>query len=163
MAEQPWIPLESHGKWAGGFCHLLRECLETAGVETDRVSYEWNAMGLRDQTSTFLIVTVPVDPQVPEFKGVKVHSFESSTMEAHQVCACRALKEVCVQLAQKLKDTPFSILSTAVYDPSRWDTSDHAKYFEVTTVEEDKKLHMENRCILAQDQRFTGLTVRSPS
>jgi hypothetical protein len=28
-----------------------------------------------------------VDPRVPEFKGIKVHCFESSTMEAHQVCA----------------------------------------------------------------------------
>jgi hypothetical protein len=36
MAEEVWIPLESDGKWAGGFCHLLKECLETAGVETDR-------------------------------------------------------------------------------------------------------------------------------
>jgi hypothetical protein len=151
MAEQSWIPLESDGKWAGGFCYLLRECLQTAGVETDRVSYERKAMGLRDQTSTFLTVTVPVDPRVPEFKGVKVHCFESSTMEAHQVCAHRALKEVCVQLGEKLKNTPFSVLLTAVYNPSRWDTSDHGKYLEVTTVEEDKKLHMANRCILAQD------------
>jgi hypothetical protein len=79
-----------------------------------------------DQSSTFLTVTVPVDPRVPEFKGVKVHSFESSTMEAHQVCARRALKEVCVQLGKKLKDTPFSILPTRVYDPSHRDTYDHA-------------------------------------
>jgi hypothetical protein len=72
-------------------------------------------------------------------------------MEAHQVCAHRALKEVCVQLGEKLKNTPFSVLLTAVYNPSRWDTSDHGKYLEVTTVEKDKKLHMANRCILAQD------------
>jgi hypothetical protein len=149
MAEQSWIPLESDGKWAGGFCYLLRECLQTAGVETDRVSYERKAMGLRDQTSTFLTVTVPVDPRVPEFKGVKVHCFESSTMEAHRVCACRALKEVCVQLGEKLKDTPFSVLLTRVYDPSCWDTYDHAQYFEVSTEVEDNKLHMANRCILA--------------
>jgi hypothetical protein len=73
-------------------------------------------------------------------------------MEAHQVYARRALKEVCNQLGEKLKDTSFSVLPTAVYDPSRWDTCDHTKYFEVTTEEEDKKLHMANRCILAQDQ-----------
>jgi hypothetical protein len=87
MAEEPWIPLESDGKWAGGFCHLLRECLESAGVETDRVSYEGRTMGPLDQSATFLTVTVPVDPRVPEFKGIKVHCFESSTMEAHGVCA----------------------------------------------------------------------------
>jgi hypothetical protein len=40
-------------------------------------------------------------------------------MEAHQVCARRALKEVYVQLGEKLKDTLFSILPTRVYDPSR--------------------------------------------
>jgi hypothetical protein len=62
MVERPWIPLESDDKWAGGFCHLLRECLETAGVETDRVSYEGRTMGPLDQSSTFLTVTVPVDP-----------------------------------------------------------------------------------------------------
>jgi hypothetical protein len=73
-------------------------------------------------------------------------------MEAHQVCARRALKEVCIQLGEKLKDTPFSILLMRVYDPSRWDTYDHAQYFEVTTVEEDKKMHIANRCILPQDQ-----------
>jgi hypothetical protein len=73
-------------------------------------------------------------------------------MEAHQVCARRALKEVCVQLGEKLKDTLFSVLPTTVYDPSRWDTYDHTQYFEVTTEVEDKKLHMANRCILAQDQ-----------
>jgi hypothetical protein len=73
-------------------------------------------------------------------------------MEAHQVCTHRALKEVYVQLGEKLKDTPFNILPTTVYDPSRRDTYDHAKCFEVTTEAEDKKLHMENRCILAQDQ-----------
>jgi hypothetical protein len=151
-AERPWIPLESDDKWAGGFCHLLRECLETAGVETDWVSYEGRTMGPLDQSTTFLTVTVPVDPRVPEFKGIKVHCFESSTMEAHQVCARRALKEVCIQLGEKLKDTPFSVLLTRVYDPSRWDTYDHAQYFEVTTEEEDKKMHMANRCILAQDQ-----------
>jgi hypothetical protein len=38
-----------------------------------------------------------------------------------------------------------------VYDPSRWDTYGHAQYFKVTTEAEDKKLHMANRCILAQD------------
>jgi hypothetical protein len=96
MAERPRIPLESDDKWAGGFYHLLRECLETAGVETDQVSYEGRTMGPLDQSSTFLTVTVPMDPRVPEFKGVKVHYFESSTMEAHQVCSRRALKEVCI-------------------------------------------------------------------
>jgi hypothetical protein len=69
-------------------------------------------MGPLDQSATFLTVTVPVDPRVPEFKEVKVHCFESSTMEAHQTCARRALKEVCVQLGEKLKDTPFSVLPT---------------------------------------------------
>jgi hypothetical protein len=152
MAERSWIPLESDGKWVGGFCHLLRECLESAGVETDRVSYEGMTMGPLDQSSTFLTVTVPVDPRVPEFKGVKVHWFESSTTEAHQVCARRALKEVCVHLGEKLKETPFSVLLTRVCDPSRRDTFDHAQYYEVTTEVEDKKLHMANRCILAQDQ-----------
>jgi hypothetical protein len=73
-------------------------------------------------------------------------------MEAHQVYARRALKEVCNQLGEKLKDTSFSVLPTSVYDPSRWDTCDHTKYFEVTAEEEDKKLHMANQCILAQDQ-----------
>jgi hypothetical protein len=73
-------------------------------------------------------------------------------MEAHQVCARRALKEVCIQLGEKLKDTLFSVLLTGVYDPSRWDTYDRAQYLEVTSKEEDKKMHMANRCILAQDQ-----------
>jgi hypothetical protein len=104
--EEAWIPLESDGKWAGGFCHLLRECLESAGVETDRVSYEGRTMGRLDQSVTFLTVTVSVDPRVPEFKGIKVHCFESSTMEAHRVCARQALKEVYIQLREKLKDTP---------------------------------------------------------
>jgi hypothetical protein len=67
-------------------------------VETDRVSYEGRTMGPLDQSATFLIVTVPVDPRVPEFKGIKVHCFESFTMEAHQVSARRELKEVCIQL-----------------------------------------------------------------
>jgi hypothetical protein len=89
---------------------------------------------------------------VLEFKGIKVHYFESSTMEAHQVCARRALKEVCIQLVEKLKDTPFSVLPTRVYDPSHWDTYNHAQYFEVTSEVEDKKMHMANRFILAQDQ-----------
>jgi hypothetical protein len=48
MAEEEWIPLESDGKWTGGFCHLLRECLETAGVETDWVSYEGRTVGPLD-------------------------------------------------------------------------------------------------------------------
>jgi hypothetical protein len=51
------------------------------------VCYEGRTMGPLDQSSTFLTVTVPVDPRVPEFKGVKVHCFESSTMEAHEVYA----------------------------------------------------------------------------
>jgi hypothetical protein len=89
---------------------------------------------------------------VPEFKGVKVHCFECSTVEAHQVCARQALKEDCIQLGEKLKDTPFSVISTGVYDPSRWDTYDLAQYLEVTSEEEDKKMHMANQCILAQDQ-----------
>jgi hypothetical protein len=38
-----------------------------------------------------------------------------------------------------------------VYDPSRWDTYDRAQYFEVTSEVEDKKMHVANRCILAQD------------
>jgi hypothetical protein len=104
------------------------------------------------QSATFPTVTVPVDPRVPVFKGIKVHCFESSTMEAHQVCARRALKEVCIQLGKKLEDTPFSVLPTRVYDLSRWDTYDHAQYFEVTSEVEDKKMHMDNRFILAQDQ-----------
>jgi hypothetical protein len=121
-------------------------------VETDRVSYKGRTLGQLDQSPTFLTVMVPVDPRVPEFKGIKVHCFESSTMEAHQVCVRRTLKEVCIQLGEKLKDTPFSVLPTRVYDPSRWDTYDHAQYFEVTSEVEEKKMHMANRCILAQDQ-----------
>jgi hypothetical protein len=39
-----------------------------------------------------------------------------------------------------------------VYDLSRWYSYDHAQYFEVITEEEDKKMHIANRCILAQDQ-----------
>jgi hypothetical protein len=62
MAEEAWIPLESDCKWAGGFCHLLRECLESTGVETNRVSYEGTTLGRLDQSATFLTVTVPVDP-----------------------------------------------------------------------------------------------------
>jgi hypothetical protein len=152
MAEEAWIPLESDGKWAGGFCHLLRECPEAAGVGTDRVSYEGRTVGPLDQSATFLTVTVPVDPRVLEFKGVKVHCFESSTMEAHQTCARRALKEVYIQLGEKLKDTPFNVLPMGVYDPSRWDMCDRAQYLEVTSEEEDKKMHMANRCNLAQYQ-----------
>jgi hypothetical protein len=34
---------------------------------------------------------------------------------------------VCVQLREKLKDTPFSVLPTGIYDPSRWDMSDRAQ------------------------------------
>jgi hypothetical protein len=97
----------------------LRECLETAGVEVDQVCYEGRTMGPLDQSSTVLTITIPDYPRVSEFKGVKVHCFESSTMEAHQVCAHRALKEVCNQLGEKLKGTPFSVLPTMVYDPSR--------------------------------------------
>jgi hypothetical protein len=132
-------------------------------VETDQVCYEGRTMGPLDQSSTFLTVTVPVDPRVLEFKGVKVHCFESSTMEAHQVCTRRALKEVCIQLGEKLKDTPFSVLPMTVYDPSRWDTYNHTQYFEVTTEVEEKKLHMANRCIWHRTRHSTGLTVRSPS
>jgi hypothetical protein len=75
-------------------------------------------------------------------------------MEAHQVCARRALKEVCKQLGERRKDTLFNVLLTTVYDPSHWDTYDYAKYFEVTTEVEDRKMHMANRCILAQDQEL---------
>jgi hypothetical protein len=73
-------------------------------------------------------------------------------MEAHQVCVRQALKEVYIQLGEKLKDTPFSILPMRVYEPSRWDTYDRAQYFEVTSEVEDMKMHMANWCILAQDQ-----------
>jgi hypothetical protein len=112
MSEEAWIPLESDGRRYGGFCHLLRECLEAAGVGTDRVRYKGRTVGHMEQSATFLTVTVLVDPRVPEFKEVKVHCFESSTMEAHQSGARRALKMVCVQLGEKLKDTPFSVLPT---------------------------------------------------
>jgi hypothetical protein len=30
--EQPWIPIKSEGKWAKGFCRIMQECLEEAGV-----------------------------------------------------------------------------------------------------------------------------------
>jgi hypothetical protein len=152
MAERTWIPFKSDFKWAGGFYLILRECLETAGVEVDQVCYEGRTMGPLDQSSTFLTLTMPGDLRVPEFKEVKVHCFESSTMEAHQVCARRALKEVCNQLGERLKDTPFSVLPSTVYDPSHWDMFDHAKYFEVTMEVVDRKMHMANWCILAQDQ-----------
>jgi hypothetical protein len=36
-------------------------------TEVDQVCYEGRTMGLLDQSSTFLTVTVPVDPRVPEF------------------------------------------------------------------------------------------------
>jgi hypothetical protein len=59
---------------------------------------------------------------------------------------------VCVQLKEKLKDTPFSVLPSGIYDLGRWDTSDRARYLEMTSVEEDKKMHAARQCILAQDQ-----------
>jgi hypothetical protein len=125
--------------------------LETAGVEVDQVYYEGKTTGPLGQSSTFMTLTIQEDLRVPEFKEVKVHCFKSSTMEAHQVCARWALKEVCNQLSGRLKNTPFSILLTTVYDPSRWDTYDNAKYFEVTTEVENNNLHIANRCILAHD------------
>jgi hypothetical protein len=109
-------------------------------------------MGHLEQTPTYLAVTVPADPRVPEFEEVEVHCFESSTTEAHQTGARRALKKVCVQLRERLKDTPFSVLPTEIYDPGRWDTSDRARYLEVTSVEEDTVMLAARRCILAQDQ-----------
>jgi hypothetical protein len=62
MADRLWIPLKSDGKWTGGFCHLLRECLEPARVETDQLCYEGTTMGPLDQSSTYLTVTMPMDP-----------------------------------------------------------------------------------------------------
>jgi hypothetical protein len=145
MSERPWIPLKLDDKWAGGFCRILRECLEAVGVEVEQVCYEGKTMGPLDQFSMFMMLTIPEDPRVPEFKEVKVHCFERSTMEAHQVCTHSALKEVCNQLSGRLKDTPFNILPMTVYDPSRWDTYD-SKYLEVTMEVEDKNMHMANRC-----------------
>jgi hypothetical protein len=95
MAERTWIPLKSDDKWAGGFCLILRECLETAGVEVDQVCYERRTMRPLDQSSTFLMLTIPEDPRVLDFMEVKVHCLESSIMEAHQVSARWALKELC--------------------------------------------------------------------
>jgi hypothetical protein len=74
MSEQPWIPLKSDGRRDGRFCRILRECLEEAGVEVDMVCYEGKTMGPLDQSSTFLTLTVPEDPRVPDFKKVEVHS-----------------------------------------------------------------------------------------
>jgi hypothetical protein len=65
MAEQSWIPLKTDDKWAEGFCLILRECLEMAGVEVDQVCYEGKTMGPLDKSSTFLTLTIPEDPRVP--------------------------------------------------------------------------------------------------
>jgi hypothetical protein len=75
MAERTWIPLKSDGKCAGGFCLILQECLGTTGVEVNQVCYEGRTMGPLDQSSTFLMLTIPEDPRVLEFKEVKVHCF----------------------------------------------------------------------------------------
>jgi hypothetical protein len=75
------------------------------------------------------MLTVPEDPRVLELKKVEVHCFESYTMEAHQVCAWWALKEVCYKLSERLKGTSFSVLLSTVYDPSRWDTNDRRRIY----------------------------------
>jgi hypothetical protein len=49
--------------------------LGTTGVEVNQVCYEGRTMGPLDQSSTFLILTIPEDPRVLEFKEVKVHCF----------------------------------------------------------------------------------------
>jgi hypothetical protein len=138
MAETTWVPLETDGKSYGGFCHLLRECLEAAGVETDGVSYKGRAMGHLEQTPTYLTVTVPADPRVPEFEEVGVHCFESSVTEAHQTGARRALKKVCVQLRERLQDTPFSVLPTEIFDQGRWDSRDRAARTRVAWERSDQ-------------------------
>lgn len=109
-----WIPLKTNGKWAGGFCKILLECLEKAGVEINEVFYEGQTSTVFDHSQTLLTLKIPAHPQMPEFKEVMVSCFENSTLEAHQSCARIALKEVCKQLSLRLKDTPFSVLLTAV-------------------------------------------------
>jgi hypothetical protein len=69
MVERTWIPLKSDGKWARGFCLILWECLETVGVEVDQVYYEGKTMGPLDQSSTYMTLTIPEDPRVPEIQG----------------------------------------------------------------------------------------------
>jgi hypothetical protein len=62
MAERPWIPLKSDDKWAGGFCLILQECLETARVEVDQVCYKGKTMGPLDKSFKNMTLTIPEDP-----------------------------------------------------------------------------------------------------
>ena len=98
MEEVHWYPIKTTGLWAGGFCTLLHECLERAGVDTTDVCYEGRMSGTDDFVNTFLKLTVPEDPTVPVLKRVVLFSFETSVLEAHQMCARRALHLVHTQL-----------------------------------------------------------------
>ena len=116
MEEIRWYPLKTRGLWANYFCTLLHECLERVGVDTTDVCYEGRMCGTVDFVNTFLKLTVPKDPKVPEFKGVVVHSFETSVLEAHQSSTRRALRLVHTQLRQCLEGTSYSYLPMAVFD-----------------------------------------------
>jgi hypothetical protein len=88
--------------------------LRGTGVEINEVFYEGQTSAVFDHSQTLLTLKIPAHPQMPGFKEVMVSCFENSTLEAHQSCARIALKEVCKQLSLRLKDTPFSVLLTAV-------------------------------------------------
>lgn len=62
----------------GGFCTLLNECLEGAGVRTDVVLYEGRMRGSVDSVPSEVRLTVPVGPKVPELEKVVVFVFELS-------------------------------------------------------------------------------------
>ena len=93
--ELQWIPLKTDGQWAGGFCKILKNYLETAGVETSEVFYEGRTTAVVDQSPTELTLKIPADPRVPEFEEVRVTCFDNSTLEAHQCCARLTLNKVC--------------------------------------------------------------------
>ncbi|RCV05757.1 hypothetical protein SETIT_1G108700v2 [Setaria italica] len=150
MSTDDWRTFEGSGLHYGGFCTLLRECLERVGVRTSRVLYKGRKRGSGDSVPTEVRLTVPADPCVPEFEQVVVFAFELSVAEAHTTAARRAVREVHAHLRDRLARTPYRFVPRGCRDPR--DLEREAQEFHHDDFEEsDERLRVAARCIHAQD------------
>ncbi|HET7713154.1 MAG TPA: hypothetical protein VFK94_01400, partial [Patescibacteria group bacterium] len=145
-----WVRFLSSGYGLGGFPLVLKDMLKAGGVTSEPMYEGYCWLGLSPAKG---MVSISMDPCVPEFLGVAVAASDFSKSEVIQTTARLALRQVGAQLAYVLAGTPYRLLprQMGMFRPVHVDWELYRYHVE---NEPDPRLQLAYRCLQTQDQEL---------
>ena len=158
-AERP-VGLETYG----GFAPVLFDVLGTLGVHTDDVEYVCRGLpgpnGL--QGHTVIVLRVPASTTIPGLRAFRDMEVETSVDACVQAVCRTALRHVCRDAYEHLKDGPYRLLPRAL-DPAKSVRKQVAAADRAASAVEDPCLEVMGHYVLTQDRYISEIETANHS